>query len=1146
MWVGRISPKNLEFIINHVFLPPKLPDKADENVEEKDSALLGVVLSTAKAYQKQLPGPYPRWNSCVRMLSTMSDLQNGKSLAKVKLSIAIRNMRAGGNTFFFFLLCVCVSYVTGMSSNFNTSLDVLALYINGQNAGIIMRQLKDQFMMFESFEASPTAAAVIACEGRLQCSYPGPVIAVRLPEIKDLTFIAEFSSFLEQMNREELEEAMPIVSKGGSKHVETRDTAHPKFITEMLTGILRGIGQPVSIERLRKRIADDVVWKDTNLPWRRSPLWLVMRVALQSTLDRSAEGQYYSQYKAFMIFLMAQILDIALEQQLPSDILFVMNAKLGRRAYKMKERMPKFLLSKVLDQVSRTARILETRWTRQSHQAYINWKPQTLSFSPDTHISLVNGGSYLAAVINRKVTTIMSNGSNANHKTREAIELHRIPKRKIISVSGAERYIALADFELWVRQCLDGWLTTNLQREEACQELSECITDYTTAGKEAYECNPESISILLLTTMELWIALDKVAVGKYPLLAEYFPEFPENIFHRLLLPRHHQMKRLRRIETYLHERRIKANASNPSIFSSVVGAKTFAVRYFENSLVHQKLEQSIQREAEIERKGKIAEFEKKTQQYDAIVAEARDAECEVRYNRRGDRLHDSRRCQKCSLMRRARGVKIEVHEWPLPEGKQCMAVVFELQCPRGFSVWRDATYRVLVDVLSTTQSENPSQLPFEDLRSYLGLQKHYIGPGQRLSWSSKTKSTRRSHYGGRSFPISVGGVCVKNALQYKLFDTGGVGWAPEKIECNVGDVCTFKLPDGPYQVLQYAVNRTSHTSNQVISNQSECPIELSIHEYLAFGMLREGHRLQWLNIARELRTRSLNFSHEAVNMLLTQAAWQAGPSDTLRDARDCHTILESLEFGATLLRELGDMLTSIGANWLEGVSAKTLIYLTTRLLSVTGHANVRGDAFLLLRRARTITLEWTRQLVVQLQKCEKEKDMKDLQLRALQMAAICRATYDVDHDDLWDVLNSDEDVAVLVECAIIIHDNTPTAFDKLSLSTRSLLDRDRRLSHILEVQLRQLISIRREGLNRSISRVWQGYESEYPWKCLSAPNERWVETRTTGVISQLVRYNLLNGQLLINGLPLARLPNEYVSHPTYTRLFREVSRATPG
>lgn len=1003
-------------------------------------------------------------------------------------------------------------------------------------------------MMFESFEASPTAAAVMGCEGRLQCSYPGPVVVVRLPKVKDLTFINEFSSFLEQMNREELEEAMPTVSKGGSKHVETRDTAHPRFITEMLTGILRGIGQPINIERMRKRIADDVVWKDANIPWRRSPLWLVVRVALQSTLDRSAEGQLYSQYKAFMVFLMAEILDIALEQQLPSDILFVMNAKLGRRAYKMKERIPKFLLSKVLDQVSRTAQILETRWMQQSRPANLNWKPQELLFRADTQISLVNGGKYLAAVINQKFTTVISNGSNinANHKARETVGSSKLPKRKLNSTSGAERYIALADFELWVQERLDGWATTNLQSEVAYQELSECITDYTTAGREAYEYNPESMSILLLTTMELWIALDKEAVKKYPLLLDYFPEFPDSIFHQLLLPRYHQMKRLHRIETYLHERRAKANISNPSILSDHVNARTFAVRYFKSSPLHQKLEKTIQEEAEIERRGKIVEFETKSQQYNALVAEARDEECEVRYTRRGDRArHEHLRCQKCILTKRARGIKIEVHEWPLPEGLECMTVIFELQCPKGFSVWRDVTYRVLVDVLSPSRPKNASQSPFETLQNYHGLQKHCTNPGQRLNWSSKTKSTRRSHYGGRSFPVSVGKVCVKNALQYRLFDIS-TGWVQERIgECSVRDVCTFKLPDGPYQVLQYAVDDTSHTSNQVISNQSECPVELSIHEYMAFGILREGHRLQWLNIARELRTRSLNFSHEAVNMLFMQAAWQVGPSDTLRSSRDSHTILESLEFGMTLLRELSDMLTSIEANWLEGVSAKTLIYLTARLLSVTCHASVRSDAFLLLRRARTITLKWTRQLVIQLQKCEKEKDMKDLQLRALRMAATCRATYDVDHDDLCDVLNSDEDVAILVECAIIVHDNTPATIDKLPLSTRLLLDRDRRLSHIFEAQLGRLISVRREGLNRSISGVWQGYESESLWKCLPAPNNRWVEIKTTAkpnAISQLVRYNLLDGQLLINGLPLARLPNEYVSHPTYARLFREVSK----
>lgn len=1025
--------------------------------------------------------------------------------------------------------------------------DVLALYIDAQNAGLIMRQYNDRYMIFESFEASPTIAAVIGCEGKLRCSYPGPVTAVGLRKVRDPTFLDEFSSFLDQMKREELTEAMPTTFKGRSEHVETRDTANPKFITEMLTGILRGIGQSIEIERTQKRIADDVIWKNTNLPWRRSPLWLVVRVALQSTLDRSAGDEPYSQYKAFMVFLMAEILGLALEQQLPSDILFVMNAKLSRRAYKMKGRIPKFLLNKALYQASKTAQLLEKRWVQvqRGRPTFLNWKPQPLSFKNDIHLSLVNSGQYLAAAINRKVVVGKSTESNANHAHRDSVKSWNLPKRKLEGTLGPERYIALADFELWVRECLEDWVTRSLQREleaeEICKELSRCINSYTSTGRKAYEYNPENMSILILTTVELWIALDKVAVKSYPLLSDYFPELPNNLFDQVLLPRRHQMERLHRVEAYLHKRHKKANPSNPSIFCDDVNSKTFAVRYFKSSPMHQGLEQVIREKAQIERERRIAEFEKKARAYSALLAEARNLECEVRYNRRGDYIHEPWNCTKCNLWKSARSIKIGVHEWPLPENDlQCMAVVFELQCPEGFSVWRDTTYRVLVDILSPPQPRNASESPSEQLQTYPGLEKHYLDLGQQLIWSSKTKSTLRSHYGGLSFPISVGRVCVRNALQYKRFDMGGTGWAQERVgKCNLRYACTFRLPSGPYRLLQYAVDSTSHTSNQVISSQSKCPAEISMHEYTAFGMLREGHRLQWLNIAREFRTRALNFSHEAVNILLMQAAWQAGPPDILEISRESHTVLQCLEFGQTLLQELSDMLCSIEDNWLESVSARTLIYLTTRLLSLTNHVGVRIDAFHLLRRARAVTLKWTRQLILQLQTCEKVEDMKDLQLRALLMAATCRATYDVDNSDLCDILNSDEDIAILIECAIIVHDNTPATVDKLPLSTRILLDRDRRLSHTLEAHLRQLILRRMEGLNQSILGVWQGYKPESPWECLPVPNDRWIET---GASLQQVRYNLLDGQLRISGLALGRLPNEYVSHLTYIRLFGEVSK----
>lgn len=100
--IDEIDLNNLEYIFNHVFLPPKLPDQADKNSEKNTSALLDVVEEAARAYQKQLTGSVQpriqaRWDSSIKMLSTLGELQNSKSLSKEKLSSAIENMGTGGN-----------------------------------------------------------------------------------------------------------------------------------------------------------------------------------------------------------------------------------------------------------------------------------------------------------------------------------------------------------------------------------------------------------------------------------------------------------------------------------------------------------------------------------------------------------------------------------------------------------------------------------------------------------------------------------------------------------------------------------------------------------------------------------------------------------------------------------------------------------------------------------------------------------------------------------------------------------------------------------------------------------------------------------------------------------------------------------------
>jgi hypothetical protein len=177
------------------------------------------------------------------------------------------------------------------------------------------------------------------------------------------------------------------------------------------------------------------------------------------------------------------------------------------------------------------------------------------------------------------------------------------------------------------------------------------------------------------------------------------------------------------------------------------------------------------------------------------------------------------------------------------------------------------------------------------------------------------------------------------------------------------------------------------------------------------------------------------------------------------------------------------------------VCANTLIRLTARLLSLAVDTVVKGKASDLLRKARNITLAWTRQ-VVKLAVEVKEDDLRTLRSRILRLAATCRATYDVDYADLPSILSSDDDVATAIECAIMIQRNTPPKFSDLPEWTCRLLERDRRLSSELEPDLRRLILARNSSINQGISGTGYSFTPGTRWRSKAAPNERWLFMET--------------------------------------------------
>lgn len=1050
-------------------------------------------------------------------------------------------------------------YIGRVSNSIGNDSEILALHIAAQNAGLIVRRFSDQYS-FESFEVAPKNEAVTTTKGRLRRCFPGPAVAISQDRIADPSFLVPLTDLLASLDTETPEEVCPTTKKAGSKVIEIRDTVHPRMVTEMLTGILRAVGRPLEISRIYKHTREDVCYKDALKPWRRSPAWLFLRVALQTSLLRHNDEKPHNRYKSLMIFVLAYVLDSARKVSTSSDMLFIMIAKISRRMLKLEMTNEKTWMKYIEKVTEAVQQVLAHRWNTLERNpdpqaTQLNWLPSQLSFLDDTRLRLSKLRPYLDKIAARTAIISTTQDFTSDCRRRVSPSALSLPDLGILRSDHNQTRLNLIDLELWVSSSLDDWLHANMKQQNTSTALSAVIQTYTSVASSTYAGEPEDISLMILTSMELWIALDKCVLYHHPRLHQYDPEFPPSLFEPLLLPKKPQMERLSQVEKYLAARKQAAKSGHPSIFQVVDSRNSFAVQHFEHSPHHQELRRKIEADAEIERSRKKEELAEKRKEYQKSMKELQDAACETytQYNRKGRPyvVHD-RRCQKCELKSKVEKLSIDVHEWPLPQKElQAKAAVFELDVPIEFGIWRDTTYSLLVDILSGERNIlSPDQrqdtggvmIPFHN---YADLRKYNSSRVGRVQLASRTKPFISSHY--RSVLVSQASkqkVCVNNGLNFDFHDSYSMKWTNMLLGfCDVSKKCTLNLPAGPYERLQFVVDGTSHTSNEVIARQAECPAALTMHEYYAFGTLRSGFRLQWRNIARELLTGVLNFNCREVNILVTQAAWQCGPISG-EVYRESHVDLAEEAFGSSLLSVLNSAVHAIESNWQNVTAARILVALTTRLLSLCTSDEIRDGCCLFLRRARVMLLRWSRELGEKLQRGqEKGDELKNLNRRTLEMALTCYGTFDVDLPHLPYLISSDGDIADVTECSVIIQSRCPAVTDDLPSSIKMLLRRHRRLACLFEPSLRKKVTDSRHGLDSTVSRCWVGYKPGSPWTALKAPSERWLMTETAkqnGLSSMTIHFNLLDGTLLVNGSPLTRLPHSYEAHPTFHRLFGEV------
>jgi hypothetical protein len=196
-----------------------------------------------------------------------------------------------------------------------------------------------------------------------------------------------------------------------------------------------------------------------------------------------------------------------------------------------------------------------------------------------------------------------------------------------------------------------------------------------------------------------------------------------------------------------------------------------------------------------------------------------------------------------------------------------------------------------------------------------------------------------------------------------------------------------------------------------------------------------------------------------------------------------------------------------------------------------------------LSRARVVALDWGRDIDRLSQDEEDKEALKSLGMRALEILLTCLSSFAVDKEHLSEVLQTSDNIADATESYITIHDRCPAVMANLPQPILTLLRRCKRTSHSLEAYLCKYIVVDLTGIDCTMQRVWSGYRPGISWRALPAPNDRWLESKTSDQGNHslvTVHYNLLNRTLLVNGLPLTRLPSSYELHLTYRRFLREV------
>lgn len=229
----------------------------------------------------------------------------------------------------------------------------------------------------------------------------------------------------------------------------------------------------------------------------------------------------------------------------------------------------------------------------------------TLDIERDAFVTLPELDQFLQSIKARQTDQDWTNFQSTSSLVRLSPRI--LPHFTMMSSSSGYTKQNLRAFELWVESYIENWNAANVSDRDTCEKLDSLIRSYHGLASQEYAGNPEAISIMHSTLLQLWKASDMSAVRLCPLLANYKPCLSLDFAQTLLLPSRIQMEHLHHVEEYIAARASAGRLASVHIFYEM-NSDCFAARYFDQTPTLQMLLVTILSEADKDKNEKISEL----------------------------------------------------------------------------------------------------------------------------------------------------------------------------------------------------------------------------------------------------------------------------------------------------------------------------------------------------------------------------------------------------------------------------------------------------------------------------------------------------------------------------------------------------------